>query len=824
MIKKLLHTQFIRLLLLLLLLPAAIGAQTTRTMVVKMRPTGQYDVFPSEPRIESFPKHGSLRPPQYDGITNKYDINYTPLSNGYVGEDEFLLSCYDMRRGEMTFFRYVVSLVRSELKVGNDVAITTVNTPILIPVLKNDNTDADAKPLALSPAAVVSNHGTVEVIGDSLRFTPEKGYKGVAFISYAVCDALGSCGNGTVNVLVQDALSVYKTLRLATSSGTPLVVVLPFLNPTDSIAVKPSHGKVQAAKGSIEVTYNNNEDFIGRDTFKISGRSAGECTVIVDVLKKHKENSFVKDDYVYTSAGQRVDFNIVKNDLYNDGSFFTEKIGNDDITGGRVLCDDYGQCSFVPNPGFEGSTSFNYRTYVGTTFETATVYITVNNFFPQGVSAYLTTLKNTPRVINYNVPITNFEIEIVNNPKNGTLDQYNGQKTITVDGVQVHGNNLLVYTPKNGFIGKDPFEIRYCVKGTTQCKTLKIEMDVVNAQTELQCIDDCVWAGDINYDGVVTMSDLLQLGFGIGEKGIQRPDASLAWYGQYADNWERNGKGSIYDWKHLDTDGDGLIAPSDTSAISVSYGKAHQIVAEFRPPVKKYPLNFKLLNPDLRPGDMFEMEVEIGNSTVPMVDIYGYVFSFRFNPAQIDAKSVSIEFADDTWMSQNAPTLSMVKKPIDGLADAGFVRISGRAASGGGKVAKVRGTVIDVVDGARKRDKLNLEIVPQVLVTGSGEKFTIASLSKELILQLPTTQKNAISDAQVLTYPNPTTDVLQIHVNGGDLIRKVELFNAAGQSMQTMNDLADAHASLAVSNMPSGIYLTKITTDSGVITKKITVK
>jgi Secretion system C-terminal sorting domain/Bacterial Ig domain len=822
MIKKLLHTHFIRLLL-LLLLPVAISAQNsvTRTMVVKKgRNTGQFDVFafpPDFPAAKS-PKHGKLKEPKYDPNSQKYDVSYEQTDPNYVGTDDFLLVSVDMQTMQSTYYHYIVSCVRSELKLNNDLTITGVSTFIDIPVLKNDI--SDAKPIVISPNAIVANHGTAVMVGDSiLRFTPEKDFKGVAFVSYSACDAEGTCGNATVNILVQDALAIDKTLRLATSQGTPLVVALPFVG--GSVQKKPSHGTVDMVLGSIEAIFNNEKDFLGRDTFVISTKSAGTCTVIVDVLKKNKANDFAKDDYIYTSAGQKVDFSVTKNDIY-DMNYISE-LRTNTITGGRVACDDRGNCTFIPNPGFEGSTSFNYESCFGSNCETATTYITVSNFFPQGVSAYLTTVKNTPRVINYNIPITNFEIEIVSNPKNGALDQYNGQKTITVEGVKVEGNNLLVYTPKNGFVGKDPFEIRYCVKGTNQCKTLKIEMDVVNANTELQCIDDCVWAGDINYDGVVTMSDLLQLGFGIGEKGIQRPDASLDWYGQYADNWERNGKGSIYDWKHLDTDGDGLVSPSDTAAISLSYGKAHRIVAEFRPPVKKYPLNFKLLNPELRPGDMFEMEVEIGNSTTPMVDIYGYVFSFRFNPAQIDPKSVNIEFTDDSWMSQNAPAIGMVKKPIDGQADAGYVRVSGRAASGGGKVAKVRGTVVDIIDGARKKDKLNLEIAPQILMTENGDKFTIAPISKELILTLET-PKATITDAQVLTYPNPTTDVLQIHVNGNDVIRAVELFNAAGQMVQSVRNLSSEHTSIAVNTLPSGIYMTKITTDSGVVTKKVTVK
>jgi hypothetical protein len=88
------------------------------------------------------------------------------------------------------------------------------------------------------------------------------------------------------------------------------------------------------------------------------------------------------------------------------------------------------------------------------------------------------------------------------------------------------------------------------------------------------CFDDCIWAGDTNFDGIVNMEDLLPIGLCMGEVGIPRQDVNLSaqWYGQYGDDWSPY---APMDLKHLDTDGDSIITALDTVAINNFYGNTH---------------------------------------------------------------------------------------------------------------------------------------------------------------------------------------------------------------------------------------------------------
>lgn len=80
--------------------------------------------------------------------------------------------------------------------------------------------------------------------------------------------------------------------------------------------------------------------------------------------------------------------------------------------------------------------------------------------------------------------------------------------------------------------------------------------------------NDCVWAGDYNYDNIVNNRDLLALGMSFGITGIERPHANLVWAGQAGPNWRGN---YLPNYKHIDGDGNGAIDLQDQLAIAQNY-------------------------------------------------------------------------------------------------------------------------------------------------------------------------------------------------------------------------------------------------------------
>src|SRR5690606_8257033 len=104
-----------------------------------------------------------------------------------------------------------------------------------------------------------------------------------------------------------------------------------------------------------------------------------------------------------------------------------------------------------------------------------------------------------------------------------------------IDGQQVSGFNMIVYTPGFGFVGEDEMRIQYCAGG--ECKDLKIYVDVEDYFPDFLCYDDCIWPGDINNDGRVDMQDLLPLAYHLGEVGYSRNTSAEHWTGENGMNW-----------------------------------------------------------------------------------------------------------------------------------------------------------------------------------------------------------------------------------------------------------------------------------------------
>ena len=96
----------------------------------------------------------------------------------------------------------------------------------------------------------------------------------------------------------------------------------------------------------------------------------------------------------------------------------------------------------------------------------------------------------------------------------------------------------------------------------------------------------------------------------------------------------------------------------------------------------------------------------MGSNEDPAVDVYGFTFPFSYNPNLFDGPSLEIEYANESWLTYNSPSLSMSRNNFDeqegvGLIESGFTRTSGFSATGIGEIGKVRFIVRDDIDGFR---------------------------------------------------------------------------------------------------------------------------
>lgn len=758
-----------------------------------------------------------------------YKINYAP-DPGFVGVDTFALQLNYLGNYPYLIYKaYRVSVYPSIVTGRTDFAVTSIGTPVSIDVLANDS--GTQLPLSVSGIPLVNNGTAVVDATNQVIFTPSAGFTGVAHLNYVVCDALNTCKTTQINIGVNNGVPQSDTVRVATAKNTKLEIPLTYSG--YSVFQSPAHGTVTLLSGQ-SFSYVPNFNFNGTDQFVLSLNASGSTvykTVLLDVLNTPHQNTMAMDDYVFTPVGEPLTFNVRDNDIGN--LLVKSWVTPANLPGVISNTNGIGNVTFTPNADFTGVATFSYR--IGNSdipnLEMASVNVIVGNMNPAAASYNLTTPRESPFVINYQIPFIGFDFSVTDAPDNGYCSFFPGFTTQNINGQSISGFNLLVYTPNADFIGTDEFEVNYCVAANGMCRNVKITMNVVEifSAPAPYCIGDCVWAGDVNNDGIVNNKDILPLGYYLGFDGFLRPDASLEWYGQYADDWDNPFTGSPIDVKHADTDGNGVITTDDTLAISLFYDQTHNLIPSVPPTSKGLPFTFKVLTPDPQPGDLVEVEVSLGSINNPVPDLYGFTFDVSLSPIIVDS-AFHMTYYDNSWLNLNSPSMSFEKNPRKGRLETAFTRTGGLSANGYGVIGKFDFIIIDIVDGVKPGkihsgdDKsITIDISNSAYVSGDGSLNDGGNYSIQIPLNLKQRPREIApaTDRDFFVYPSPASDRVSIHLNGDDLIESLSLTDATGKEVYRSGQLNAEHFNLNVADLPEGFYVVSARTATGNFVKKI---
>lgn len=766
--------------------------------------------------------------PGGSGVPHVYRVKYLP-DPSFVGVDTFTLQySYINTFPYLVYQAFRVSVFPTSLTAKPDFAVTTVGTPVTIDVLANDSGNGGT--LNLSPLPL-TNNGTATVnASNQVVFTPASGFSGVAHVNYVVCDAFENCKTAHINIGVHpNAAPTNDTLRIATAKNTKLTIPLTYDG--YSLFQAPPNGMVALENGQVfrYVPINN---FTGVDQFVLSNDFNGTIsykTVLIDVLNTPTQNTMAIDDYVFTPKGQPISFNVRDNDIGN--LLVKSWVSPTGLPGNISGTTGGGNVTFTPNADFTGVATFYYR--IGNAqvpnLEMAAVHVIVGNMNPVFSTFELTTPTATPFVINYRIPFTGFDFAVLDEPDNGTCTFFPGFSTQTINGQSVSGHNLLIYTPDGGFVGTDEFELNYCVTANGQCQSVKVVMNVVDVFSTdgPYCVENCVWTGDINGDGIVNNKDVLPLGYYMGLEGEMRPDASLEWYGQYADNWDNPYTGNPVDVKHADTDGSGMVTTDDTLAVSLFYGQTSNLIPHIPPTSKSLPFFLNVLTPNPQVGDLVQVEVSLGNAALPVLDLYGFTFDVSLSSNIVDS-AFKMTYYDNSWLNLNAPSLWLDKNPHQGRLETAFTRTNGTSANGYGVIGQFDFIIIDVVLGGKpdhsNGQSLTLTVDSPTLLSGSGSITSGDNFSIEIpLVSKERSQQTKASNSDFFVYPSPANDRLRIHLNGSDLIESLSIFDALGREVYNSGEVELEYTELNISNLSEGFYVATARTTSGQVVKKFQV-
>lgn len=748
---------------------------------------------------------------------NTLKLTFYP-NTGATGTTDVIISFYSLSAPMHPVTKWYRFNVADEVVVtSNDhfvMDIGSITQPL--DVLANDSVTSGQ--LLLNTVSV-SNAGeaVINSTHDTIHFTPAPDFEGETWIQYIACDSFGNCGEGNIQILVRDPNVqdhlVYNKFLLNTEN-------LSLLTPFDSFSVdiEPAHGSLEA-NGLANWSYTPEEGYVGKDTFQLGLQGLVTRKYIVDVFEKAL-NIHARNDKFYVRPGLSVTFNVLNNDLleYDVNS-------HTDPTKGVLNEIGNGVFTYTPIVGFRGVDKFTYTTCFQDTVycETATVYIHVTDLEPDNQFSYkLQTSTDLPLAIDYPIEFTDFSYIISQEPAHGTLTYYAGVQQINLPCDTFDGYNMMVYQPEPGYEGSDHFEYYYCIQPSNLCYLVKVDMDVIeHPETEnCPCTVGCVWPADGNRDGRVDMSDLLVLGNHLGDVGPARDyNNSETWFGQHAGDWQEDGDTGI---QYIDANGDGLLTKDDVGLIDDYYYKTNDIVA--KDVQQKLPYQFSIIpvQYSLDSGDVVILDIAFGNANHPVIDLTGAKFSLNIPEYMLDSASVDVQFHQDSWLAEGAPFISLGKVPWDGRIDAGFARAKGDGASGFGVIATVVFIIEDDVEGFKTNNgiiQIPIKLEAGTIMDYTGTLFDVDG--DEIVLEYKLGTNATKFD--LILYPNPATDLVNVHLNGRTAIESILVVDPQGRVVTSFDNIDRKNFQFDTDGLAQGLYYLQVKHQHGLITKPLSV-
>ncbi len=361
--------------------------------------------------------------------------------------------------------------------------------------------------------------------------------------------------------------------------------------------------------------------------------------------------------------------------------------------------------------------------------------------------------------------------------------------------------------------GADTMIVELCYGSTSPCVTLIVDILVE---------DTPVWPGDTDDNGVVDNFDALNIGLAINSGGPTRPNASLTWEAQPAPDWLfSTPDGSNY--KHSDTDGNGLIDLNDTLAISLNWGEEHQFTNE-NPDENRLlgDVPFYLEPDTLIEGQTINLPIILGTDEMSAEDVYGLAFSLNYNPEIIAMNSAFVELGS-SWLGTPDVDMFILQKDFHsmGRTDIGLSRIDGMNVSGSGAIGQFIVTIEDDIlfwSNEEERNELVAEFsIDNVrLINFAGEEIPVDAQST--LTEIISDQNEVDLSRWIRLSPNPARE--KVYIQSGNLkILKGQLFNALGRVVWQTDQWE--HNELDVSHLPKGTYFLSLQTDRGIGHKKL---
>jgi hypothetical protein len=380
--------------------------------------------------------------------------------------------------------------------------------------------------------------------------------------------------------------------------------------------------------------------------------------------------------------------------------------------------------------------------------------------------------------------------------------------TTTYGSLSIHANqSSLLYQAGSSYEVQESFWVHFEMNGGLVSDSIWVDVTTTS----------CVWAGDADTNNIVNNFDLLPLGLGYGETGAIRPNAGVDYDCELALNFANNTPITGINYKHSDTNGDGIVNADDTTAILLNWGQIH-LKNNSIAPLTAIPF---YVEPTMAlAGQMLQIPIMLGDTAVLADSIYGIAFTINYDETMTDTNSVSVDF-NTSWLGTINSDMISVQKDFyyQGKIEVAVVRIDQTNRDGMGQIGTLNLTIKDDILRKSSTQRLDLLISDVRIITNiETERFASTPPTDILVSTITTTTGLTAATTYVNVFPNPAKTNLNIQSN--DEIQSLRLYNLAGQEIQSVQ-VQNLSTQLNIQHLAQGVYILKVQTTQGIQTQKV---
>jgi PKD repeat protein/photosystem II stability/assembly factor-like uncharacterized protein len=343
---------------------------------------------------------------------------------------------------------------------------------------------------------------------------------------------------------------------------------------------------------------------------------------------------------------------------------------------------------------------------------------------------------------------------------------------------------------------------------------------------------ECVWPGDADFSYYVDNYDLLPIGLYYNQTGAARTFTSNAWQANAATNWGGTTQGFLDgDLKHVDSNGDGIISSDDTLAINQNFTFTHnKNNSNYNHATTQsiYNISLSSSNSNYVAGDWVDIDVNVGDASLPVVNFYGMAFSVWYDASLAEPGTMKITYPTGWVNTGGANTISLTKTDEPSYMVYGALSKTNQLnAKGYGVLAKLH---FQVNTQLTQPTTMDFSVDDASIIDSSGT-YQILNYGPDLSIgvdALTTNMAKYNKEGNVAIYPNPYYDKTQIsyHVQNKCNVQ-IDVLNALGQKLKTLHTGVQQPGNYKLdfsgkeNGLDAGVYFIKLNMGDTVITKKI---